>query len=250
MRTLGELAKDARVTVRREGLPDPQGRCVVYWMQRAQRAVDNPALNVAVEAANILRKPVVAFLSLVPFSPHANLRSCTFFVQGMHDIREGLLQRNVGFVLRRWPHHELQRFCEQVQPCLVVSDENPLREPERWRTAAAENLRVPFLTVDADVIVPSSLLRKEQYAARTIRPRIHALLDEFLAPPLNPKAQVSWQPSPKLESVSVTQDLLEGLPIDASLQPVLTFRGGMRAAESALSRFVRERLDGYVSAPV
>jgi deoxyribodipyrimidine photo-lyase len=245
MTKLDELTQDARVAVRRGGAPNTEGRCVVYWMQRAQRAVDNPALNVAILAANILGKPVVVFIGLVPFYPNANLRSYTFFVQGFGDIREDLLNRNVGLVIRRWPDHELDRFCEQVQPCLVVGDENPMREPEQWRKAAAERLRVPFWTVDADVIVPTALLKKEQYAARTIRPRIHALLDEFLVSPGDPKARIPWQPPENLASLSIDDDLLSGFPIDASVQPVSAFPGGTRAALGALQRFVRERLEGY-----
>ena len=93
-----------------------------------------------------------------------------------------------------------------------VGDENPLREPEQWRKVAAERLHVPFWTVDADVIVPSTLLKKEQYAARTIRPRIHALLDEFLTSPGNPKARIPWQQKKQLESFSVNDDLLAGFP--------------------------------------
>ncbi len=48
--------------------------------------------------------------------------------------------------------------------------------PKAWRQTMAASLRVPLWTVDADVVVPSALLLKEQYAARTIRPRIHARL--------------------------------------------------------------------------
>src|SRR5262249_40440570 len=51
------LTRNPRVTVRRDATPDPDGTCVVYWMQRAQRGIDNPALDVAVEAANALRRP-------------------------------------------------------------------------------------------------------------------------------------------------------------------------------------------------
>jgi deoxyribodipyrimidine photo-lyase len=216
-------------------------------MQRAQRAVDNPALNVAIEAANALRQPVVTFVGLTPFYPNANLRSYTFFVQGLPEIRAGLLKKNTGFVQRRWPEHELDRFCGQVHPCMVVGDENPLREPEQWRKVAAGHLRVPFWTVDADVIVPSARLEKEQYAARTIRPRIHALLDEFLVPPGNPAARITWQPPKGLESLAATDDLLSGFPIDASVQPVSSFPGGTRAGLNALKRFVEERLAGYDS---
>jgi deoxyribodipyrimidine photo-lyase len=247
MMNLEELAKDARVTVRRAGPPNTAGRCVVYWMQRAQRALDNPALNVAIAAANLLGKPVVAFFGLVAFYPNANLRSYTFLVQGLRDIREGLRQKNVGFVLRRWPDHRLERFCNEVQPCLVVGDENPLREPEQWRKVAAERLHVPFWTVDADVIVPSTLLKKEQYAARTIRPRIDALLDEFLTSPGNPEARIPWQQSKQLESFSVNDDLLGGFPIDTTVQPVLNFQGGRSAVLNSLTRFVHERLAGYAT---
>jgi deoxyribodipyrimidine photo-lyase len=66
MDPLTKLAQDARVTVRRKGAPDPEGTCVVYWMQRAQRGVDNPALDAAVGAANELGKPAVVFFWPVP----------------------------------------------------------------------------------------------------------------------------------------------------------------------------------------
>jgi deoxyribodipyrimidine photo-lyase len=42
---LKQLADDARVTVRRGGAPDPDGKCVVYWMQRAERGRDNRRMN-------------------------------------------------------------------------------------------------------------------------------------------------------------------------------------------------------------
>ena len=67
MSHLLKLTEDPRVTVRRAGAPDAEGTCVVYWMQRAQRGVDNPALDVAVAAANELGKPVVVFLGASSF---------------------------------------------------------------------------------------------------------------------------------------------------------------------------------------
>ena len=73
--------------------PTPGGRCVVYWMQRAQRALDNPALDVAVEVANALNQPVVIFFAPVPFYPHANLRHYAFLAQGIPDIAERARQR-------------------------------------------------------------------------------------------------------------------------------------------------------------
>jgi len=99
-------------------------------MQRAQRALDNPALEVAVRAANLLRKPCVVFFAPVPFYPHANLRHYRFLNQGILAIANGLKKRGIGFVLRSFPDHHLLKFCEQVRPAMVIGDENPMREPE------------------------------------------------------------------------------------------------------------------------
>ena len=77
MDTLDKLSTNPRVTVRKAGAPDSEGHCIVYWMQRAQRAIDNPALDLAVIVANELRKPVVVFLAPVPLYPHADERHCS-----------------------------------------------------------------------------------------------------------------------------------------------------------------------------
>jgi deoxyribodipyrimidine photo-lyase len=214
-------------------------------MQRAQRWSDNPALEVAVEAANTLGKPLVVFLGLTPFYPHANLRHYVFLAQGIPELARGLEERGAGFVLRRHPDHEVAKFCAEVRPSLVVGDENPLREPEQWRRTLADQLRVPLWTVDADVIVPWALLKKEQYAARTIRPRLRVLLDEFLTRPANDKVQIPWRPPKALRSLPPESDVLEGFPIDRGVQPVTTFRGGTAVAVRHLERFVKERLAGY-----
>ena len=92
----------------------------------------------------------------------------------------------------------MARFCEEARAAIVVSDENPLREPERWRVRAAARLRVPFWTVDADVIVPAGLLLKEQFAARTIRPRLTPLIPTYLGDAREPDARVAWPPKTRV----------------------------------------------------
>ena len=75
MTAIEQILRDERITVRKPGPPESEGKCVVYWMQRAQRAADNPALDVAVRVANLLAKPVIVFLAPVPFYPGALRRS-------------------------------------------------------------------------------------------------------------------------------------------------------------------------------
>lgn len=243
--SLESLVADPRVAVRRGGAPDPDGRCVVYWMQRAQRGLDNAALDVAVDAANALDLPVVVFFGLMPGIPNANLRHYQFVVDGLPDIAEALGARGVGLVVRRYPDHRLARFAAEVQAALIVGDENPLRTAESWRRAVAAESRVPLWTVDADVIVPSALLHKEQYAARTIRPRLHRLLDQFLVPGREPTAFRRWRAPARLAALAPTGALLDGLPVDRSVAAVVGVRGGSAQGAKRLRRFVRERLAGY-----
>jgi len=241
------LSQGPAVRVQRNGEPDPQGTCVLYWMQRAQRAADNPALDTAIEVANELRVPVVAFLGIHTQVERANLRHYQFLVEGLPDIAAGLRKRRVGFVLRRYPDHNLFRLIDEVRPAIVVGDENPLRQFEQWRRTATERLRVPFWTVDADVVVPAKLLEKEQYAARTIRPRIHSRLEEFLAPRREPDARVAWKPSAAVHTLEPSLDVLADLRVDRSLGAG-ELKGGLTEARRHLARFIRYRLADYDSA--
>jgi deoxyribodipyrimidine photo-lyase len=248
MHDLSELTGDPRVTIRRGGPVDPDGRAVVYWMQRAQRGRDNPALDTAIAAGNRLGKPVVVFVGITPRYPNANLRHYRFFAEGLIDVERDLKRRRVGLVIRPHPEDDLLRFTAEARPCLVVGDENPMREPEQWRRDAAARLPVPFWTVDADLVVPCSVIPREPYAARTLRPRLRAEVPRFLAPQREESARVAWRKPAGLLSSRPTRSVLDGLPIDGRVGPVREFRGGTRAGERALKQFLRERLNGYASA--
>lgn len=202
----------------------------------------------AVEAANALHQPVVIFFAPVPFYPHANLRHYVFLAQAIPDTAERARERGIGYVLRRYPEHSLLKFCEEVKASLVVGDENPMREPSHWRELAAKKLKLPLWTVDADVIVPSRLLEKEQYAARIIRPRLQKHLEQFLTPPSNAKATVEWEKPRDLKAVpdDGSVDLTEEWKnLDRSVQPVSSFRGGTTEALKLLHDFIDHKLAHY-----
>jgi deoxyribodipyrimidine photo-lyase len=85
MPSLEKLAADPRIVMHSRAPLDPRGRCVVYRMRRAQRALDNPALNAAIAAANTLGQPVVVFFGLLARRPTANLRHYTFMLEGLAE---------------------------------------------------------------------------------------------------------------------------------------------------------------------
>ncbi len=249
--TLQTIAADPRVRVRRGGLPEPSGKCVVYWMQRAQRGVDNAALDTAIHAGNELGLPVIVFFSAIANFPHANLRHYVFLQQGLLDVEHDLAERGVGFVVRRPPHNALEKFASEVGAALIIGDENPTREPERWRKVLASRLRIPYWTVDADVVVPSRLFQKGYYALHHFRPHLYAELPRFLVEPMQPQAAARWNGAGPdnagpIESFPLDNDITEGWrQLDRSVLPVETFCGGNRVAMRRLRHFVEHQLNSY-----
>jgi deoxyribodipyrimidine photo-lyase len=243
---LQRLSSQPRVLVRRAGAPRKEAHCVVYWMQRALRILDNPALDVAIEAANLLGMPVVVYFSVIPNDPNANLRHYHFMAQGLRDVAEDAAERGVGFVLRRPPDHSLEAFLEEVQAALLIGDENPCREPERWRRVQAKRLKLPFWTVDADVVVPSRVFGRPFLLLHHFRPRLNAELTKYLVATPQLAPQHKWSPRKPLPSFPVDGDITEGFSkLDRSAKPVDTFTGGTHSAVRRLGEFLRHDLAAY-----
>ncbi|RZU41671.1 deoxyribodipyrimidine photo-lyase [Edaphobacter modestus] len=241
-----EFAEDPRVTVRCPGEPDRDGRCVVYWMQRAQRGRDNHAVDLAVRVANALGLPLVVYFAAISNFPHANLRHYAFLNQGLKDIEEDLAARGIAFVMRRAPNESRERLFAEVGAAIVIGDENPMREPERWRQQLASRLRIPFWTVDTDVIVPSKRMERTQYGAYTIRPRLYRLLPDFMQPYENLKVDREWKRPKGFHADSVQQDITRGWnDLDRTVLPVDAWTGGTKAALKRLRHFVDTMLVDY-----
>lgn len=244
---LVKLADNPRVLIRGDGPPRSEGRCVVYWMQRAMRIHDNPALDIAIDAANLLGLPVVVFFSVIPNYPNANLRHYHFMQQGLRDVEHDAAERGVGFVLRRHPDNSLERFLEDVGAAMLVGDENPCREPERWRKVLARRLKIPYWTVDADVVIPSAIFGRDYFLLQHLRPHLKEALPKFLVAPPNVRPQHRWQKPKSLAAWSLADDVTGGFKgLDRTIGPVDTFTGGTHTAMKQLHAFINHGLKDYV----
>jgi deoxyribodipyrimidine photo-lyase len=242
------LQKAPGLRLVRHEQPDPQGRCVLYWMQRSQRAAENPALNRAIDLGNQLRLPVLVVLALTADYPGAQRRHYRFLLDGLPELREGLVARGVPLVVRiGQPPVVVAALAAEVRPALVVGDENPSHVGQRWRAEVARRITVPFGLVDSDVVVPSATFPTEEYAARTIRPKIHRIWNDHLRPIANPIATIAWDETaiPRGEVVDPDQ-LLDRLGV-GGVGEVAGYRGGSAEALRRLARFVRERLPYYAT---
>ncbi|MBB5344746.1 deoxyribodipyrimidine photo-lyase [Edaphobacter lichenicola] len=243
---LREWSEDPRVKVRRDAPPDPDGRCVVYWMQRAQRGIDNHAVDLAANLANLLGLPLVVYFAGISNFPHANLRHYVFLNQGLPDIEVDLAARNISFVMRRAPRESHKQFLADVRAAFLIGDENPMRVPEQWRGALASKIKIPFWTVDTDVVVPSKLMEKAQYGAYTIRPRLYRLLPEYLHPYENIHVEREWKRPRGFYADSVHEDMTrDWKELDRSVPPVEAWKGGTHAGLRRLELFTRKLLKDY-----
>ena len=102
-----------------------RGRYVLYWMQASQRAVDNPALDVAVELGNSMPLPVLCVFGLAASYPDANLRHYAFMLEGLRETKESL---------------ENQGIWQALSAC-------------RTRLPSPSLTKRPFLCVTADIFV-------------------------------------------------------------------------------------------------
>lgn len=255
------IVESERIVPRREG--DPGDGVVVYWMQRSHRAVFNPALEHAVRRANDLDTTAVAVFCLRPDYPEASARHFVFMLEGLSDTATRLERRGIRFeVVVGEPAEVFAAVADRI--ALLVTDGGHLPIERRWRDDVAKAIGVPMDEVDGDVVVPARLVSdRMETAARTIRPKIHEHLDDFVveltSTPLrrssvpggdDPVSLATSSPDHDLISIAGLErdaiiDLVDDLGIASTPGPVDDFGGGESAARAALRRFCGGALHDY-----
>ena len=223
-----------------------KGRYVLYWMQAAQRAEYNHALEYAVFWANQLKLPLVVVFGVTDSYPEANLRHYTFMFEGLVDVQKALEKRGIKLVIRHQsPELAATELSEKAS--IVVVDASQTRIQRKWRQYAAKNIQCLLEEVETNLIVPvTEASDKENYSAGTLRPRINKKLSEYLVPLKHSKPLYSSLDM-KFESFSVN-DLelaLTKLNIDRSVGPVKKIKGGTTEAKKRLRDFIKNKLDYY-----
>ncbi|MDO8411766.1 MAG: deoxyribodipyrimidine photo-lyase [Phenylobacterium sp.] len=227
----------------------PEGRdarYVLYWMQSSQRAEFNPALEYAIEEANHRGLPVLVGFGLTEAYPEASARHYAFMLQGLADVAKALAARGVGFVIRKGEPDKVALDLSR-QAALVVCDAGYLRLQRQWRRDLAEAMDRRLVRIEGDVVVPIlQVSNKAEYAARTIRPKIHKLWQDYLAPLRRREVRHRMAHAPAWEiDLSDVPRAVAALDIDHGVAPVRRFRGGEVEARHRLQAFVNGGLARY-----
>lgn len=218
---------------------------VIYWMSRDQRSKNNWALLYAREIAEEKDKPIVVLFSLVPEFNEATIRQYDFMLKGLKEVKMDLESKNIPFYLEAGdPGKKVAEFVKKYDANELITDFDPLKIKRKWKKQIARNIEKPFYEVDAHNVVPVWIAsEKQEYAARTIRPKINEKLSEFLVefPDLK-KNPVGWNRDfPEVN----WENLKQSLKVDRSVKPVDWIEPGMKASEEVLNEFLEEKLSDY-----
>ncbi len=221
------------------------GAHILYWMQQAQRADSNHALEYAIEVGNARGLPVLVGFALTAF-PDANRRHYQFMLEGLRETSRRLADRGIGLCVRMGaPEEVVPKLARNA--ALVVGDVGWLRIQRQWREAVARKLACPLVLVETDAIVPVTVASDHaEFAARTLRPKIHRNLADYLKPvkPLKP-AHASLQLVTSSLSLEDPAALCRKLGVEESVPVAEGPPGGATTAERRLDQFVRHRLADY-----
>src|SRR5215212_10699212 len=224
------------------------GDYVLYWMQEAQRAEYNYALEYAVQRSNEIGQRLLVLFGLTADYPEANLRHYAFMLEGLRDVEEALQQRGIRFVVQPGSPDEVAlEFSTRAS--MMVCDMGYMRPQKGWRQNVALEAGCLVTQVETEVVVPVELASdKREHAARTLRPKIQGHLGDFLSE-LKPTEIEQPSLDMKAESLDLADidAILGGRQLDKSVTPVSRlYKGGTSEAKAILDKFIETRFETYV----
>lgn len=218
---------------------------VVYWMSRDQRSKDNYALLFAQKKAIEEKRPLVVVFNLVPTFLGATLRQYDFFLKGLQSVEKNLSDKNIPFyLLKGKPEEIIPEFINKYKVHSLYKDFGPLKIQQTWTKNVLDQVNIPIYEVDTHNIVPCWVASdKQEYAAYTIRPKIHKKLSEFLnEPPPLQKHPHQWEEKPPSIDWKTLYDWID---VDESVKPIDWCEPGEDAALKELDYFIKTKLDTY-----
>lgn len=223
----------------------PDGRYVLYWMQAAQRARDNPALSYASGLADGLGLPLAVVFVLAEY-PDADRAHYAWMLAGLRETAAELRKAGMAFAIARGEPRDLVAVAA-TQAAALVFDFSPSRWPRSRREALAAALPFACVEVDGESLIPTRIASpKQEWSARTFRMKVTGAIGQYAgAAPLpvpRPRFPASRELHDGLQVLVGGDDALLDAhgPYPAPYPP-----SGPAAAAAALRAFADARLSSY-----
>jgi deoxyribodipyrimidine photo-lyase len=206
---------------------------------------DNYALLAAQKLAKEHNAELRVVFAMYPDYIGAKVRHYTFMIEGLEEFERDLAELGISFELRYGEDVTVIEKLVEEGVGAIVTDFSPLRRNQEWKQEYASRCSVPFYEVDAHNVIPAWITSsKQEFAAYTIRPKIHRLLDEYLTEIPKLEKQKNSKTKPSTDWQKVREKYCK---VDASEKYdfELRIRGGSAAAEEVLQYFIHKKLPGY-----
>ncbi len=229
---------------------------VLYWMQSAVRAEENPAFDVASELATQLNVPLLVYHALSQKYPYASDRHHAFILQGARDVQVAMQDKNVSYAFHLERSNCDGDYLHQLAcvACVVVTEDMPTGPPVRFVKALKRRCSTPIIAVDTACVVPMRLVGQAFERAFEYRNKTKKLYATRIGKPwpvrtITPtKFNLTKLPFTPidLQSRSLAK-LIKQCDIDHSVGPIPDTIGGTNAGMNRWEVFKRKGLRAYAA---
>jgi deoxyribodipyrimidine photo-lyase len=221
------------------------GISVVYVMSRDQRTHDNHALIAAQKEALDHKLPLIVLFNLYTSTGQRSREHYSFMLAGLEECAHELKNLNISFILRTGtPQHSIQDVLKETNARSVYFDFNPLTGPRSLAKKVASSFNGSTFVVDTHNIIPVWVASdKQEFAARTMRTKIHKQLEKYLEEPTTlTKHPHAIDQLPQSVSFADAQTIIQSVPACGA---VFEFTSGETAAFEHLKDFIENDLSDY-----
>lgn len=218
---------------------------IVYWLSRAVRIQENPALKLAYDLACEKKLRLEVYFFVLKDYKYANDRNMNFLLTGLLELSQSLQSLNIPLFVRvENPIHYLNHHIDEIDTVITEFTSSRFMRAlqDELKSLALAN-KVNFHRVNTATVVPIHIASdKCEYSARTIRPKLLNQYQNFL------KEQIAFTPLNQLCSNFFNTEQFDevyALFKDISPHKIDWLVPGENAAHRQLNHFINDGLNRY-----